>query len=116
MIFIISGGSMPMDWKLSEKHDNNVENALYKLALSGNIQAIIFYLTNRRPESWVKASTATVPTVGAKATAETTAGNDISGNSIDLESLTDSELELLASVLEKIEYSSENQAGTAESL
>lgn len=32
--------------------DVEVENALYKLALQGNITAIIFWLKNRRPNAW----------------------------------------------------------------
>ena len=32
--------------------DIEVENALYKLALQGNITAIIFWLKNRRPNAW----------------------------------------------------------------
>lgn len=32
--------------------DNEVENALYKSALSGNVTAQIFWLKNRRPDRW----------------------------------------------------------------
>lgn len=32
--------------------DIEVENALYKLATSGNITAIIFWLKNRKPDKW----------------------------------------------------------------
>lgn len=35
-----------------EEADNNVENALYNAAISGNIAAMIFYLKNRRRDSW----------------------------------------------------------------
>ena len=32
--------------------DIEVENALYKAAIEGNITAIIFWLKNRKPEKW----------------------------------------------------------------
>lgn len=32
--------------------DIEVENALYKLAIQGNITAIIFWLKNRKPDVW----------------------------------------------------------------
>lgn len=38
--------------KGKEVSDEEVENALYKAALGGNITAQIFWLKNRRPEKW----------------------------------------------------------------
>lgn len=35
-----------------EVADRNVENALYKNAMSGNIAAQIFWLKNRKPNEW----------------------------------------------------------------
>lgn len=35
-----------------EVADVQVENALYKAALNGNVSAIIFWLKNRRPDKW----------------------------------------------------------------
>lgn len=35
-----------------EVADYNVENALYKTALSGNVTAMIFWLKNRKPSKW----------------------------------------------------------------
>ena len=35
-----------------EVADRNVENALYKNAMSGNIAAQIFWLKNRKPNKW----------------------------------------------------------------
>ena len=32
--------------------DYEVENALYKSAMSGNVSAMIFWLKNRRPDKW----------------------------------------------------------------
>ena len=32
--------------------DQQVENALYKSAVSGNVTAMIFWLKNRKPERW----------------------------------------------------------------
>ena len=32
--------------------DYEVENALYKAAINGNVTAMIFYLKNRRPNQW----------------------------------------------------------------
>lgn len=38
--------------KGKEVVDIEVENALYKLAIDGNITAIIFWLKNRKPDKW----------------------------------------------------------------
>lgn len=38
--------------KTKEIVDTEVENALFKSALSGNITAQIFWLKNRKPEQW----------------------------------------------------------------
>lgn len=38
--------------KGKEVVDIEVENALYKLAIDGNITAIIFWLKNRKPNMW----------------------------------------------------------------
>ena len=35
-----------------EVADIQVENALYKAALNGNVSAMIFWLKNRRPDKW----------------------------------------------------------------
>ena len=35
-----------------ELTDQQVENALYKSAVSGNVTAMIFWLKNRKPERW----------------------------------------------------------------
>ena len=35
-----------------EVADVQVENALYKAALNGNVSAMIFWLKNRRPDKW----------------------------------------------------------------
>ena len=35
-----------------EVTDQQVENALYKSALSGNVTAMIFWLKNRKPKMW----------------------------------------------------------------
>ena len=34
--------------------DYEVENALYKSAINGNVSAMIFWLKNRRPDKWKK--------------------------------------------------------------
>lgn len=38
--------------KSKEVVDYEVENALYKSAMSGNVSAMIFWLKNRRPDKW----------------------------------------------------------------
>lgn len=35
-----------------EVSDYHVENALYKAATGGNVQAMIFWLKNRKPQQW----------------------------------------------------------------
>ena len=35
-----------------EVTDQQVENALYKSAVSGNVTAMIFWLKNRKPKMW----------------------------------------------------------------
>ena len=35
-----------------ELTDQQVENALYKSAMSGNVTAMIFWLKNRKPDKW----------------------------------------------------------------
>ncbi len=38
--------------KGKEVADYEIENALYKSALEGNVTAMIFWLKNRRPDKW----------------------------------------------------------------
>lgn len=38
--------------KSKEVVDYEVENALYKSAIAGNVTAMIFFLKNRRPDKW----------------------------------------------------------------
>lgn len=38
--------------KSKEVVDYEVENALYKAAINGNVTAMIFFLKNRRPDKW----------------------------------------------------------------
>ena len=38
--------------KGKEVSDYEVENALYKAAINGNVTAMIFFLKNRRPDKW----------------------------------------------------------------
>ena len=35
-----------------EVSDYHVENALYNAAINGNVQAMIFWLKNRKPQQW----------------------------------------------------------------
>ncbi len=48
-----------------EVSDYEVENALYKSALEGNVTAMIFWLKNRRPDKWRDKQESKVDLTGA---------------------------------------------------
>lgn len=71
--------------KGKEIADCQVENALYKTALAGNVTAMIFWLKNRRPDKWRERRASVVTVAPDDGFIEALKGNAPKEKSADIE-------------------------------